>query len=83
YLNRPLAEAATCQYAEVGDYFVSARVAADHPAALGVPQYSFALSRWTDGIEPWRFNLDNYLYGDSDRGRLVEHSFFDRPLYKK
>ncbi|SUA64955.1 alpha-2-macroglobulin family protein [Oligella urethralis] len=83
YLNRPLAEAATCQYVEVGDYFVSARVAADHPAALGVPQYSFALSRWTDGIEPWRFNLDNYLYGDSDSGRLVEHSFFDRPLYKK
>lgn len=83
YVSRPLAEGQDCTYDMIGAYFVSAKLPADHPAALGVPQYSFALSTWTDGIEPWRFNLSNYLYDGAESGRLVEHSFFDRPLYKK
>ncbi|MDO5667751.1 MAG: MG2 domain-containing protein [Alcaligenaceae bacterium] len=82
YLSQAVAKTPGCSYSNGGDFFVSARVDADHPAALGIPQYSFALSAWSDGIEPWRFNIDSYLYGESDTGRLVEHSFFDRPLYK-
>lgn len=83
YLGQALSRTEGCSYSEVGDFFVSATVDASHPAALGVSQYSFALSSWNQGIEPWRFNIDNYLYEDSDTGRLVEHSFFDRPLYNK
>lgn len=83
YLGQPLERTEGCYYSDIGDYFVSASIAADHPAAQGTEQYSFALSDWSDGIEPWRFNLSNYLYRESDSGRLVEHSFFDRPLYQR
>lgn len=83
YVSQPLEMTEGCYYSDIGDYFVSATVGADHPAAQGVEQYSFALSDWTDGIEPWRFNLSNYLYRGSDNGRFVEHSFFDRPLYRQ
>ena len=83
YLNQALARTEDCYYSDIGEYFVSATVAADHPAARGVEQYSFALSNWSEGIEPWRFNISNLLYRESDRGRLVEHSFFDRPLYQR
>ena len=83
YLSQALESTEACYGSDIGDYFVSASIDQEHPAAQGVEQYSFALSSWTDGIEPWRFNLSNYLYRDSDRGRLVEHSFFDRPLYQR
>lgn len=83
YLSQAVTRTKDCTYTSVGDFFVSATIGDDHPAALGIPQYSFALSRWNQGIEPWRFNIDDYLYDESDTGRLVEHSFFDRPLYNK
>lgn len=83
YINQAVPRNRDCAYTQVGEYFVSATLDATHPAALGVEQYSFALSSWQDGIEPWRFNINNYLYGQSDSGRLVEHSFFDRPLYRR
>ena len=83
YVGQALKKAEGCYYSDIGEYFVSASIAADHPAAQGVEQYSFALSDWNDGIEAWRFNLSNYLYRESDNGRLVEHSFFDRPLYQR
>lgn len=83
YLAQALEKTESCYSSDIGDYFVSANIAADHPAAQGGAQYSFALSDWTDGIEAWRFNLSNYLYQESDNGRLVEHSFFDRPLYQR
>jgi uncharacterized protein YfaS (alpha-2-macroglobulin family) len=39
---------------------------------------SFALTRWTNGIEPWQFNL-----GGGARGRpLIAHTVFDRPLFR-
>ncbi|CAM5210496.1 hypothetical protein OURE66S_01658 [Oligella ureolytica] len=83
YIGQALERTDGCYYSDIGDYFVSASIAADHPAAQGIEQYSFALSDWSDGIEPWRFNLSNYLYRESDSGSLVEHSFFDRPLYQR
>lgn len=83
YLSQPLKRTEGCSYSEFGEYFISATVDATHPASQGVPQYSFALSKWNDGIEPWRFNV-NQLYSYASEGnRLVEHSFFDRPLYQK
>lgn len=81
YVNQGLTKTESCTYSNTGPYFVSAKVGAEHPAALGVEQYSFALSKWTDGIESWRFNIDNISYMGGDTGRLVEHSFFDRTLY--
>jgi uncharacterized protein YfaS (alpha-2-macroglobulin family) len=51
-------------------YFVSARKGAD---------MSFALSDWQDGIEPWRFSVNQGYQGDEG---LVAHTVFDRPLLR-
>jgi uncharacterized protein YfaS (alpha-2-macroglobulin family) len=39
---------------------------------------SFALTRWTNGIEPWQFNLG----GGSTARPLIAHTVFDRPLFR-
>ncbi|NRR29313.1 alpha-2-macroglobulin [Oxalobacteraceae bacterium] len=39
---------------------------------------SFTLSRWSNGIEPWQFNLG----GESSPGPTVAHTVFDRPLFR-
>ena len=39
---------------------------------------SFALTSWTDGIEPWQFNLG----GGGTLGPVVAHTVFDRPLFR-
>ena len=55
---------------------------------------SFALSEWTDGIESWRYNLNNVSYdyydedsdsyygGSKKTGDYVAHSIFDRSLLR-
>lgn len=82
YIKQTIERTDDCYYSRIGDFFVSATIDSEHPDALGVNQYSFALSNWNRGIEPWRFNISNFLRSKSDIGRLVEHSFFDRPLYQ-
>jgi uncharacterized protein YfaS (alpha-2-macroglobulin family) len=39
---------------------------------------SFALTRWSDGISPWQFNLG----GGSTARPLIAHTVFDRPLFR-
>lgn len=39
---------------------------------------SFALTKWSNGIEPWQFNLG----GDATIGPVVAHTVFDRPLFR-
>lgn len=39
---------------------------------------SFALTRWSDGIAPWQFNLG----GGSTARPLIAHTVFDRPLFR-
>ena len=51
----------------LGSYFVSARKGED---------FSFALSQWVQGIEPWRFD-----YYDYDQGSNL-HTVFDRTLLR-
>jgi uncharacterized protein YfaS (alpha-2-macroglobulin family) len=42
-------------------YFVSARIAADHPQARGKADMAFVMSDWNRGIETWRFNVPTDL----------------------
>ncbi|MES2015457.1 MAG: MG2 domain-containing protein [Pseudomonadota bacterium] len=39
---------------------------------------SFSLTRWSNGIEPWQFNVGGYMGG----GPVVAHTVFDRPLFR-
>ncbi|MES3023244.1 MAG: MG2 domain-containing protein [Pseudomonadota bacterium] len=39
---------------------------------------SFALTKWSNGIEPWQFNLG----GDASADEVVAHTVFDRPLFR-
>ncbi|WP_181373195.1 alpha-2-macroglobulin family protein [Massilia glaciei] len=39
---------------------------------------SFALTRWSNGIEPWQFNLG----GAGSTDPVVAHTVFDRPLFR-
>ncbi len=41
---------------------------------------SFTHSSWNEGIEPWRFQLSQTEYGDSNL--LSAHTVLDRPLFK-
>jgi len=52
-----------------GSYYVSARTAGD---------MTFVLSAWSDGIQPWQFNLPTGRYG----GPLIAHTVFDRALFR-
>ena len=51
-------------------WFVSARKGDD---------LSFTLSDWQNGIEPWRFNVNQGYAGEAS---LVAHTVFDRPLFR-
>jgi uncharacterized protein YfaS (alpha-2-macroglobulin family) len=39
---------------------------------------SFTLTKWSNGIEPWQFNLG----GAGEVGPVVAHTVFDRPLFR-
>jgi uncharacterized protein YfaS (alpha-2-macroglobulin family) len=55
---------------EAPAFFVSARKGRD---------LSFALSDWQNGIEPWRFNVQQGYGGEE---AVVAHTVFDRPLFR-
>ncbi|MCZ7565136.1 MAG: MG2 domain-containing protein [Burkholderiales bacterium] len=57
-----------CEHFPAG-YFVSARTAGD---------MTFVLSAWSDGIQPWQFNLPTGTYG----GPLIAHTVLDRTLFR-
>jgi len=60
-------------------YFVSARIAADHPQARGKADMAFVMSDWTRGIENWRFNVPTDL---STKQTVRAHTIFDRTLVR-
>lgn len=69
-----------CEGTGLSGLYASARIAADHPLARGKADFSFALSSWNDGIEPWRFNLPiDY----SDGATQVRHTVLDRSLFRQ
>lgn len=55
-------------------YYVSARATFD-----GVTDFSFTLSEWQSGIEPWRYQLP---YGSGALPDILTHTIFDRPLFR-
>ncbi len=60
-----------CLYGRLGSgLMVTAQTADD---------LSFVFSSWEDGIEPWRFNLGGYFYGDPS---ISAHTVLDRPLFR-
>ncbi|WP_298016912.1 MG2 domain-containing protein [uncultured Castellaniella sp.] len=59
--------------------FVTARIAADHPAAHGQADFSFAWSSWDQGIEPWRFDVPVSRSAAPDQ---VAHAVLDRTLLR-
>lgn len=70
---------AYCPETGLEGLFVSARIGADHPQAFGKEDYSFVMSSWDRGIEPWRFDVP------TDAGRdpvLLTHTVFDRSLFR-
>ncbi|RZT38355.1 alpha-2-macroglobulin family protein [Cupriavidus agavae] len=60
-------------------YFVSARIAADHPQARGKADMAFVMSDWHRGIETWRFNVPTDL---SPKQTVRAHTIFDRTLLR-
>ncbi|WP_323017580.1 alpha-2-macroglobulin family protein [Castellaniella sp.] len=70
---------AYCEGTEQSGIFVTARVAADHPAAHGQADFSFAWSSWDQGIEPWRFDVPTSQSPTPDQ---VAHAVLDRSLLR-
>jgi len=60
-------------------YFVSARIAADHPRARGKADMAFVMSNWNRGIETWRFNVPTDM---SPKQTVRAHTIFDRTLLR-
>lgn len=60
-------------------YFVSARIAADHPQARGKADMAFVMSGWNRGIETWRFNVPTDM---SPNQTVRAHTIFDRTLLR-
>lgn len=60
-------------------YFVSARIAAEHPQARGRADMAFVMSDWNRGIETWRFNVPTDL---SPKQTTRAHTVFDRTLLR-
>jgi len=60
-------------------YFVSARIAADHPQARGKADMAFVMSDWNRGIETWRFNVPTDM---SVNQTVRAHTIFDRTLLR-
>ncbi|HAM50991.1 MAG TPA: alpha-2-macroglobulin, partial [Nitrospiraceae bacterium] len=65
----PEADVPSCNYGRSGGLFVFARTADD---------LSFVNSRWTEGIEPWRFQLPTGYWDDN----IAAHTIFDRTLFR-
>lgn len=61
----------------IWSYYVSARARVD--GASGVEDFSFVLSEWQNGIEPWRFQLP---WGSGALPDILTHTIFDRPLFR-
>lgn len=59
--------------------YASARIPADHPQAYGKADFSFVLSDWDRGIEPWRFNV---AVGYSENKDRIAHTILDRSLFR-
>ena len=59
--------------------YASARIPAEHPQAHGKADFSFVLSDWNRGIEPWRFNVAVGYSANKDR---IAHTILDRSLFR-
>ncbi|MGB6008057.1 alpha-2-macroglobulin family protein [Castellaniella sp.] len=70
---------AYCDGTAQSGVFVTARIAADHPAAHGQADFSFAWSSWDQGIEPWRFDVP---VSQSPVPDQVAHAVLDRSLLR-
>ncbi|AYN21165.1 alpha-2-macroglobulin family protein [Alcaligenes aquatilis] len=68
-----------CQETGLSGLFVTARIDKNNPMARGKADFSFALSEWNSGIEPWRFNVP-YNWGGRDDP--VAHTVMDRSLFR-
>ncbi|WP_322999756.1 alpha-2-macroglobulin family protein [Castellaniella sp.] len=68
-----------CEGTSQSGVFVTARIAADHPAAHGQADFSFAWSSWDQGIEPWRFDVPTSQSPVPDQ---VAHAVLDRSLLR-
>ncbi|MFT0531573.1 alpha-2-macroglobulin family protein [Castellaniella hirudinis] len=68
-----------CEGTEQAGLFVTARLAADQPAAYGEADFSFAWSSWDEGIEPWRFDVPVSRSAAPDQ---VAHAVLDRTLLR-
>lgn len=79
HIIKPLEITDFCPDTGLSGVMVSARVPATHPAAYGKADFSFVLSDWNRGIEPWRFNVP----ANSRRSpTLVTHTVLDRTLFR-
>ncbi|WP_322994877.1 alpha-2-macroglobulin family protein [Castellaniella sp.] len=68
-----------CEGTGQSGVFVTARVAAEHPAAHGQADFSFAWSSWDEGIQPWRFDVSASRTAVPDQ---VAHAVLDRSLLR-
>ena len=68
-----------CPRTSSGSLYASARIPADHPQAHGKADFSFVLSDWNSGIEPWRFNV---AVGYSQKKDRIAHTVLDRSLFR-
>ncbi|MBP9713408.1 MAG: hypothetical protein KBD60_06895 [Sterolibacterium sp.] len=75
-VRRPLPSQPRACSPGLWSYYVSARTTG---AVGGVEDFSFVLSSWKDGIEPWRFQLPS---GYADLPAVLMHTVFDRPLFR-
>lgn len=79
HISEPLETDRYCETTGLYGAFASARIPADHPLARGKADFSFVLSSWDDGIEPWRFNVPTDRQPVPD---VITHTVFDRGLYR-
>ena len=79
YHPHPVSAPDYCNETQLGGLFVTARIDKNNPMARGKDEFSFALSEWNSGIEPWRFNVP-YAWGGRDEP--VAHSVLDRNLFR-
>lgn len=80
HLKKPVSGKDYCENNGMSGYFVSVRIPETHPMANGMSDYSFALTSWDRGIEPWRFNVP--MGYSSDQLDLKTHTVFDRSLFR-
>lgn len=68
-----------CRASASDAFYASARIPADHAQARGQADFSFVLSDWNRGIEPWRFNVPT---GRGVIQDIVAHTVLDRDLFR-